>query len=77
MRRPPNQRLYIGPHVQECLAGLDAEWEHRLTRSTLGVQNALKPGDTRPFSSDSGGIGGFGGGNRPSAGERPAVKGAA
>ena len=24
-----NRRLYIGPHVQEYLAGLDAEWEER------------------------------------------------
>ena len=28
----PNRRLYIGPHVQEYLAALDAEWEERLTR---------------------------------------------
>ena len=29
--RLPNQRLYIGPHVQEYLPGLHAEWEERLT----------------------------------------------
>ena len=27
--RLTNRRLYIGPHVQEYLAGLDAEWEER------------------------------------------------
>ena len=30
--RLPNQRIYIIPHVQEFLGGLDSEWEERLTR---------------------------------------------
>ena len=30
--RLTNRRLYIGPHVQEYLAGLEAKWEDRLTR---------------------------------------------
>ena len=30
--RIPNRRLYIGPDVLDYLAGLDAEWEERLTR---------------------------------------------
>ena len=48
--RLTNRRLYIGPQVQECLAGLDAEWEELLTRWTLGVQNALEEGFTpSPF----------------------------
>ena len=36
------------PHVQELLAGLDSTWEDRLTRGTLGVQNALGAGDALP-----------------------------
>ena len=40
--RLPNRRLYIGPHVQEYLVGIDSEWEEHLTRRTLGVQNALR-----------------------------------
>ena len=40
--RLPNRRLYIGPHVQEYLMGLDSMWEEHLTRWTLGVQNALR-----------------------------------
>ena len=43
-----NRRLYIGPHVQEYLVGLDADWEERLTRWTLGVQNALEEGFALP-----------------------------
>ena len=39
-----NRRRYFGPHVQEYLAGLDAEREEHLTRWTLGVQNALEEG---------------------------------
>ena len=35
-------RLYIGSHVQPYLAGLDGEWEERLTRWTLAVQTALE-----------------------------------
>ena len=46
--RLPNERLYIGPHVQEYLVGLVAEWEKRLTRWTLGVQSALKAGGAPP-----------------------------
>ena len=47
----PNQRSYIGPHVQDYLVGLDAEYEERLTRWILGVQRALEAGDgLRPFS---------------------------
>ena len=46
--RLPNRRLYIGPHVQEYLVGLDSEWEEHLTRWTLGVQNALRSGAALP-----------------------------
>ena len=35
--RLPNRRIYILPHVEEFLAGLDSTWEDRLTRWTLGV----------------------------------------
>ena len=49
--RLPNQRLYIGPHVQEYLAGLDAQCEGRLIRWTLGVQSALEASDTLPLFS--------------------------
>ena len=30
--RLPNRRIYVLPHVQEFLAGLDTTWEDRLTR---------------------------------------------
>ena len=43
-----NRRLYIGPHIQEYLVGLDAEWEELLTRWTLWVQNALEECLTPP-----------------------------
>ena len=43
--RLPNRRIYILPHVQEFLAGLDSTWEDRLTRWTLGVRNALEEGE--------------------------------
>ena len=46
--RLTNRRHYIRPHVQEYLAGLDAEWEERLTRWTLGVQDALEEGIAPP-----------------------------
>ena len=46
--RFPNRRVYILPHVQEFLAGLDSTWEDRLTRWTLGAQNALEEGETLP-----------------------------
>ena len=46
--RLPNRRIYIAPHVQELLAGLDSEREERLTRWTLGVRNALEAGDALP-----------------------------
>ena len=46
--RLPNRRIYIGPQVQEFLAGLHAEWEERLTRWTLGVRNALEADNTLP-----------------------------
>ena len=39
--RLPYSRLYIGPHVQEYLVGLDSEWEEHLTRRNLAVQNVL------------------------------------
>ena len=42
--RLSNRRLYIGPHVQEYLAGLDAEWEERLTQWVFGVQDVLEEG---------------------------------
>ena len=32
--RQPNRRLYIGPQVQEYLAGVEVEWEERLKRWT-------------------------------------------
>ena len=41
-------RLYIGPHVQDYLAGVDTEWEERLPRWTLGVQSVLEAGDAMP-----------------------------
>ena len=48
--RLPNRRIYILPHVQEFLAGLDSTWEDRLTRRTLGVRNALEEGEAlSPF----------------------------
>ena len=47
--RLPNRRICIAPHVQEFLAGLDSEWEERLTRWTLGVRNALEAGDALPL----------------------------
>ena len=43
-----NWRFYIGPHVQVHLAGLNTEWEERLTRWTLSVQSALEVGDALP-----------------------------
>ena len=46
--RVTNRRLYIGPHVQEYLAVLDAEWEERLTRGTPGVKTTLEEGTVPP-----------------------------
>ena len=46
--RLPNRRIYILPHVQEFLAGLDSTWEDRLSRWTLGVRNALEEGEALP-----------------------------
>ena len=46
--RLPNRRIYILPHVQECLAGLDSTWEDRLTRWTPGVRNASDEGEALP-----------------------------
>ena len=46
--RLPNERLYIAPHVQEHLVGLDAEWEDRLPSWTLEVQGALETSDGPP-----------------------------
>ena len=46
--RNPNQILYIGPRVQEYLVGLDAEFEERLTRGTLGIQSALEASGALP-----------------------------
>ena len=49
--RLTNRRLsYMGPHVQEYLAGLDTDWEERLTRWTRAVQNALAEGTALPPS---------------------------
>ena len=46
--RLPNRTIYILSHVQEFLAGLDSTWVDRLTRWTLGVQNALEEGEALP-----------------------------
>ena len=46
--RIQNQRIYIAPHVQQCLVGLDAECEERLTRWTLGVRSASEAGNALP-----------------------------
>ena len=46
--RLQNQRIYIAPHVQQYLVGLDAECEERLTRWTFGVRSALEAGDALP-----------------------------
>ena len=43
-----SRRLYIGPHVQAYLAGLDAEGKGRLTTRTLGVQRAMGAGSATP-----------------------------
>ena len=43
--RLQSQRLYIAPHVQQYLVGLDAECEEQLKRWTLGVRSALEAGD--------------------------------
>ena len=48
MLQLPNRRLYIGPHVQEFLAGLHVEREECLIRWTLGVRHALEAGDALP-----------------------------
>ena len=40
--RLPNRRIYIGPHVQEYLVGLDSERQEHLTRRVLGVQAPLR-----------------------------------
>lgn len=47
--RLPCRRLYIGSHVQEYLAGLDAAWEEHLTMRTRGVKNALERGNALSF----------------------------
>ena len=47
--RLTNRRHYIGHHVQSYLAGLDGEWEERLTRWILAVQTALEEGVELPF----------------------------
>ena len=46
--RLPDRRLYIGPHVQEYLVGLNSEWEEHLNRWVLGVQSALGTGAALP-----------------------------
>ena len=46
--RLPNRTIYILPHVQEFLAGLDSTWVDRLTRWTLGVRDALEKGEALP-----------------------------
>ena len=45
---PKSETIYIGLHVQAYLGGLDTEWAGRLTRWTLGVQNAVEAGDVIP-----------------------------
>ena len=47
--RLTNWRLYIGPYGRSYLAGLDGDWEERLTRWTLAVQTALEEGVELPF----------------------------
>ena len=47
--RLPNRRIYILPHAQEFLAGLDSRWKDRLTRWTHGVRNALEEGAALPL----------------------------
>lgn len=50
LRRLPNPRMYILPHVQEFRAGLDSTWEDRLMKGIFGVRNALEAGDAlSPF----------------------------
>ena len=51
--RLPNRQLDIGPHVQEYLVGLDAEWEELLTRLTRGSKCA--GGGSRASSFSGGG----------------------
>ena len=46
--RLANRRLYIEPHVQEYLAGRDAELGERLIRWTHDVQSALEVSDALP-----------------------------
>ena len=46
--RLQNQRIYIVPHVQQYLVGLDAECKERLMRWTLGVRSALEAGGALP-----------------------------
>ena len=41
----------LGHRAQEYLAGLDAQWEERLTRWTRGVQGALEEGIAPPLFS--------------------------
>lgn len=44
----PKHKLYIWPHAQEDLVGLDSEWEEHLTWLVLGVQGALRVGGALP-----------------------------
>ena len=47
--RLTNRRLYIGIHVKPYLAGLNGEWEERLTLWTLAVQTAPEKGVDLPL----------------------------
>lgn len=48
----PNQRTYTLPYAQEIFCGprlqVREQWEDRLTRWTVGVQNALGGGEALP-----------------------------
>ena len=47
--RLPNRRIYILPHVQEFLVGLESTSEDRLARWTLEVGNAQEEGEALPL----------------------------
>ena len=40
--RLSNRMLYIGPHVQDYLVGVESEWDEHLPRWVLAVQNELR-----------------------------------
>ena len=70
-----NRRLDIGPHVQEYLAGLDAEWEGAL--DTMDPRGSKRAGGRYHAPSRSGGGGAFTQRNGSDAGERPDDEGKA